>query len=50
MIARPLFSPETETFLDSARRFMDTEVQPNDCTCQNRANAFADGRSEPALQ
>jgi len=30
MIPRTLFSPEHETFRDSVRRFMDTEVKPND--------------------
>src|SRR3990172_3034195 len=30
MIARTLFSSEHETFRDSARRFMDEEVKPND--------------------
>ena len=30
MIARTLFGPEHETFRDSVRRFMDTEVKPND--------------------
>ncbi len=30
MIARTLFSPDHETFRDSVRRFMETEVKPND--------------------
>jgi alkylation response protein AidB-like acyl-CoA dehydrogenase len=30
MIARTLFSPEHDTFRDSVRRFMETEVVPND--------------------
>jgi acyl-CoA dehydrogenase len=30
MIPRTLFSPEHETFRDSARRFMEEEVKPND--------------------
>jgi acyl-CoA dehydrogenase len=30
MLARTLFGPEHETFRDSVRRFMDTEIKPND--------------------
>jgi acyl-CoA dehydrogenase len=30
MIPRTLFSPEHETFRDSVRRFMETEVVPHD--------------------
>ncbi len=42
MIARTLFSPEHETFRDSVRRFMDTEVKPNDEKWQEQGYADRD--------
>ena len=42
MIARTLFSPEHETFRDSVRRFMETEVKPNDEKWQEQGYADRD--------
>ena len=42
MIPRTLFSPEHETFRDSVRRFMDTEVKPNDERWQEQGYADRD--------
>ncbi len=42
MIARTLFGPEHETFRDSVRRFMDTEVKPNDERWQEQGYADRD--------
>ncbi len=42
MIPRTLFSPEHETFRDSVRRFMETEVKPNDEKWQEQGYADRD--------
>jgi alkylation response protein AidB-like acyl-CoA dehydrogenase len=42
MISRTLFGPEHETFRDSVRRFMDTEVKPNDERWQEQGYADRD--------
>jgi alkylation response protein AidB-like acyl-CoA dehydrogenase len=42
MIPRTLFGPEHETFRDSVRRFMDTEVKPNDERWQEQGYADRD--------
>ena len=46
MIQRTLFSSEHETFRDSVRRFMDTEVKPNDERWQEQGYADLTARLE----